>query len=592
MENPRPGHVDLLEFGEAEVWRPAHRSATAPGGPVAILLARGVISADQLEAARERQRGSLRLGILDALVETEAIERPAAMEALAESFGVPFVRITSNDVDMDVFTKLPVEYLKKKLVLPIGRNEENHFVVGVTDPADIFLIDDLKRHLGSQIRLVLLMGEDIRHVIEELSVSPNQQVEDIIKDIAEDSVEVVNKRDDEINDLEKIAGESPVIRYVNFLISSAVKEDASDIHIEPTEARLRVRLRIDGVLFEQPQCPPIQMHAAIISRLKIMSNLDIAERRLPQDGRIRATVHGRTVDLRVSMLPLAHGEKCVIRILDNRSIMVGLENLGMWDDTLDTFRNEIIQPHGIVLVTGPTGSGKSTTLYSALRVMDSSRLNISTVEDPVEYELDTINQVAVHDKIGMSFAAALRSLLRQDPDVVMVGEIRDEETARIAVQASLTGHLVLSTLHTNDAPSSITRLVNIGVEPYLISAALNAVLAQRLVRRLCEHCKTTMTEIPSRVAVYLERRNFDPENLYVGAGCDKCRQTGYKGRLGIYEMLTLNDELRDIVTRNPSLNELRAAAKAAGMRSLREDGMKKLSVGLTTVDELMRVTET
>jgi type IV pilus assembly protein PilB len=334
------------------------------------------------------------------------------------------------------------------------------------------------------------------------------------------------------------------------------------------------------------------MHAAIISRLKIMANLDISERRLPQDGRIRATVHGRNVDLRVSTLPITHGEKCVIRILDNRSILVGLENLGMLPDTLETFREQILQPHGIVLVTGPTGSGKTTTLYSGLQVMDGDKLNISTVEDPVEYELDFANQVNVHESIGMTFSAALRSLLRQDPDVVMIGEIRDAETARIAIQASLTGHLVLSTLHTNDAPSSITRLINIGVEPYLISASVNAVIAQRLVRKICSNCKQPLTNPRENILAYLRKFNQEKLELFQGAGCEKCRQSGYKGRLGIYELLTLDDNMRDLVTGNPGLTELRRVARDSGMRALREDGLLKVSKGMTTVDEIMRVTET
>ena len=383
----------------------------------------------------------------------------------------------------------------------------------------------------------------------------------------------------------------PVIRYVNSLISSAVAEEASDIHIEPRENELHVRFRIDGRLFDQP-APPIRMHPPIISRLKIMANLDIAERRLPQDGRIRMNVNGGPIDLRVSTLPINHGEKCVIRILNERAISVGLECLGMAPVTLEAFRRQIFQPHGIVLVTGPTGSGKSTTLYSALQVMDADRLNISTVEDPVEYELDSINQVHVHDNIGMTFAAALRSLLRQDPDIIMVGEIRDEETARVAVQASLTGHLVLSTLHTNDAPSSITRLINIGIEPYLISAAMNAVIAQRLVRRICPDCKQSMEQLPTREAAFLEKHCSGRKgHLFHGIGCESCRQTGYKGRVGLYELLELDDDMRDVITRNPPLSELRSLAAGKGMKSLREDGLEKAYAGDTTVEEIIRVTE-
>ncbi|MFA6133126.1 MAG: GspE/PulE family protein [Phycisphaerae bacterium] len=579
--------ADQVEF--AELWRPVD-SRSALSGPEGILLKRGKITAAQLSEAAKKQLDNPRHSLLQILVNSGVIDETLALQAVAEYFRLPFARIVTANIEPEVLELLPMDYVKAKMVLPI-RRVEKAILVALTDPADIFLIDDLKRRIGGPIQLVVTPASDILKVIEELSTPAGQQVDDIIKDIAEDSVEVVDRKAEEVADLEKIAGESPVIRYANFLISSAVKEGASDIHIEPSENRLRIRYRIDGLLFEQ-QAPPMQLHAAIISRLKIMANLDIAERRLPQDGRIRATVHGRTVDLRVSTLPINHGEKCVIRILDNRSIMVGLENLGMHPDTLEAFRRQIDQPHGIILVTGPTGSGKSTTLYSALGVMDSDKMNISTVEDPVEYELGSINQVHVHESIGMTFSAALRSLLRQDPDVIMIGEIRDDETARIAVQASLTGHLVLSTLHTNDAPSSITRLINIGVEPYLISASLNAVIAQRLVRKVCTHCKAPVKTIRESAMAYLKKVGSDITTIYQGAGCEKCRQTGYKGRIGIYEMLELNDTLRDVITSNPALTDLRRIANESGMRTLRQDGLMKVAQGTTTIDELMRVTET
>ncbi len=583
----KPHPAEQVEF--AELWRPA-QDASAPRGPERILLEKGYITAEKLDAALKEQKENPRLSILQALVASKAIDEILALQAVAAYFKLPFKRIALADIDQGLVEQLGLEFLSAKQVLPICRIERS-VAVGITDPADIFLIDDLKRRLGAPLRLVVVPPADILKVLEELSATNAQQVDEIIKDIADDAVEVVDRKAEEVADLEKIAGESPVIRYVNYLIASSVKEGASDIHIEPGEERLRIRLRIDGILFEQ-QAPPMQMHAAIISRLKIMANLDISERRLPQDGRIRATVHGRTVDLRVSTLPITHGEKCVIRILDNRSILVGLENLGMWTDNLAAFREQILQPHGIILVTGPTGSGKTTTLYSALRVMDGDKLNISTVEDPVEYELDFANQVNVHESIGMSFGAALRSLLRQDPDIVMVGEVRDGETARIAIQAALTGHLVLSTLHTNDAPSSITRLINIGVEPFLISASLNLVVAQRLVRRVCANCKQPVTDPKESVLAYLRKFGVENTKLFQGAGCDKCRQTGYKGRLGIYELLMMTDKLRDVVTSNPGLTELRRAAQEEGMRSLRDDGLLKISAGLTTVDEIMRVTET
>jgi type IV pilus assembly protein PilB len=584
---PNPAAGETVDF--AEVWRPS-RDVASCHGPEQILLTQGKITTADLASAAARRQDNPRLTVLEALIQANVIDEIIALQAVAEYFRLPFARVNSSQVEAAVFELLPHDYLKAKTVLPVRRNGET-VLLAISDPADIFLIDDLKRRIRGKVQLVVSPKGDIAKTVEELSVSPTQQVDEIIKDIAEDSVEVVDRKNEEVADLEKIAGESPVIRYANFLISSAVREGASDIHIEPGENRLRIRYRIDGILFEQ-QAPPMQLHAAITSRLKIMANLDIAERRLPQDGRIRATVHGRTVDLRISTLPIIHGEKCVIRILDNRSILVGLDNLGMASGTLEALRRQIDQPHGIILVTGPTGSGKSTTLYSALRVMDGEKLNISTVEDPVEYELDSVNQVNVHDSIGMSFSAALRSLLRQDPDIIMIGEIRDAETARIAVQASLTGHLVLSTLHTNDAPSSITRLINIGVEPYLISASVNAVIAQRLVRRICPNCKAEVKTFKENVAAYLKRYEADVKTLYQGAGCDKCRQTGYKGRVGIYELMELNDDLRDIITANPSLTDLRRAACQTGMRNLRQDGLEKVAGGQTTVEELMRVTET
>jgi type IV pilus assembly protein PilB len=482
-----------------------------------------------------------------------------------------------------------MNFIREKNVIPIRRGEKG-IVLGVSDPADIFLVENVGRQIRKPLELVVVPPADIEAVCEEMSASPAEQVDDFIKDISEDSVEVVDEKEEEVADLEKIAGESPVIRYVNFMISSAVKDDVSDIHIEPCENKLRVRCRIDGILFEQ-HAPPLQMHAAIISRLKIMANLDIAERRLPQDGKIRATVHGRTVDLRVSTLPTTQGEKCVIRILDQRSISVGLENLGMRKEVLEGFREQILQPHGVVVVTGPTGSGKSTTLYSGLAIMDSAVLNISTVEDPVEYEVGYANQIQVHDSIGMSFAAALRSLLRQDPDVIMVGEIRDEETGRIAIQAALTGHMVLSTLHTNDAPSSITRMINIGVEPFLISAAVNGILAQRLIRRICPNCKEVVKDVPTTWSAALDACGLSADELYHGAGCDKCRDTGYKGRMGIHELLIINEEMRGIIASNPDLTELKRASREVGMKTLRQDGMIKAIEGHTTIEEVLRVAE-
>jgi len=558
-------------------------------GPERLLLEAGQVTIEQIELAETRRKEHPRMSVLDVLVQDKIIDANQALQTVAMYFKLPFLRVAAADVDERTLALLPMDYCKTKKVLPL-RKSEHGVVVALSDPADIFLIDDIKRRIDGPIKLAVAPPGDIQRTLEDLSADPNEQVDEIIKGISEDAVEVVDSPTEDVADLEMLAGESPVIRYVNFLISSAVREGASDIHIEPGETRLRIRCRIDGVLFDQT-APPGRMHSAIISRLKIMANLDISERRLPQDGRVRASVHGRAIDLRVSTLPVIHGEKCVIRILDARSTQVGLANLGFQPGTLEAFKNEILQPHGIVLVTGPTGSGKSTTLYSSLRIMDGDRLNISTVEDPVEYELDFCNQVNVHEAIGMTFGAALRSLLRQDPDVIMVGEIRDQETARIAIQAALTGHMVLSTLHTNDAPSSVTRLMNIGVEPFLIGASLNGILAQRLVRRICAECRQPMTDLPESLVTFLREGGIKPDKLFRGKGCDKCRGTGYRGRVGIYEFLEVTSDLRRIVSKGPTLNELRDAAKAAGMKTLREDGLIKAAQGLTTIEEVMRVTE-
>jgi len=390
-------------------------------------------------------------------------------------------------------------------------------------------------------------------------------------------------------DIEAEAESSPIVRYVNHIIQTALKEGASDIHIEPDEKTLKVRFRIDGILFES-MSPPKKMHAAITSRLKIMANLDIAERRLPQDGRIRCAVLGRKLDLRVSTVPTPKGEKTVMRILDSRSISVSLDDLGFAQDTLTIWKNQIDQPHGIILVTGPTGSGKTTTLYSSIRQMDTRRMNVSTVEDPIEYNLAGITQIQTHEKIGMTFAKALKALLRQDPDVIMVGEIRDQETALTAIQAALTGHLVLSTLHTNDAPSSITRMINIGIEPFLVAAALNGVLAQRLVRKICPHCAVEQP-IPEDMRDFVLTHGIDRPTLKQGVGCASCRQTGYSGRLGLYELLVLDDFLRDKVAANPNVVEFRRLCIERGMTSLRDDGFAKVREGRTTVEEVLRVTE-
>ena len=557
-----------------------------------VLLNAKAITAEQLTSARNVVEKSPGKPLADVFHEM-GIDEPALQQGVAKVTGLPFERIDPEKLTAEYqVNKLTLDYCQKHGVLPLRRQGPRLFL-GITDPYNLPLIEEIRHRLSQPIKAVIVCSADINSYIEFRKESDGEddaaeRVNEIIAGIEEDDVEIVETAEED-HDLEKMAGESPVIRFVNYLIFNAVKEGASDIHIEPQEKKLQIRYRIDGVMFESMN-PPHHMKSAIISRLKIMANLDISERRLPQDGRIRAMVHGRKLDLRVSTLPMVQGEKVVLRILDTRSIQVDLDSLGMDDDMLLMWRHQIAQPHGIILVTGPTGSGKTTTLYSSLGQMDRSKLNISTAEDPVEYHLNGINQTQIHDRIGMTFAAALRALLRQDPDVVMVGEIRDTETGKIAIQASLTGHLVLSTLHTNDAPSAITRLINIGVEPYLIGSALNATLAQRLVRKICENCKVKDTPTGD-VVDHLAMHGIHMDELCKGEGCDKCRNTGYQGRLGLYELLVLDDNLRDKIAGNPNVTEFRRMCIERGMVTLREDGFKKVAAGHTTVDEILRVTE-
>ena len=480
-------------------------------------------------------------------------------------------------------------------VLPL-RFDGARLVVATASPDDVFLLDEVKRKLGLQaVRHVLASAGDIAAALQSVneadarSKSDDFDLDSILNSIEDEEDIELEQEDVNERNFEQEAESSPVVKYVNHIIQLALKEGASDIHIEPDEKVLKVRFRIDGVLFEM-LTPPKKMHAALTSRIKIMSNLDIAERRLPQDGRIRCTVLGRKLDLRVSTVPTPKGEKTVMRILDSRSINVSLDELGFSEDALTVWKKQIEKPHGILLVTGPTGSGKTTTLYSSIRQMDTRRMNISTVEDPIEYNLAGITQIQTHERIGMTFGKALKSLLRQDPDVVMLGEIRDAETAGTAIQAALTGHLVLSTLHTNDAPSSITRMINIGVEPFLVGAALNAVLAQRLVRKICTKCAEDRP-IEAEMAEFLETHGINSPTLRIGRGCPACRQTGYSGRVGLYEMLVLDDFLRDKIASSPNVVEFRRLCVERGMSTLREDGFSKVKAGKTTVEEVLCATE-
>jgi len=575
--------------GLSDLYSPEPTSQTHVRDAADILLEMNKITDEQYGRLRRELMNRPGIDAATWLLKEGLVNADDVLQAKAQMGGMEFRCITPQEVDKAAFEKLDLTFIQRSSIVPIAV-EDNELLVATSEPANIFAIEDVKRQTAMDVRVVVCSPDDIVAVCESFKVeedSVDYNLDDIINDMTE--VEVVQDEEDDSEDLESMAGQSPVIKFVNYLISNAVREGASDIHIEPKDKKTKIRYRIDGVLFEAMQAPN-KMHPAIVSRIKIMANLDISERRLPQDGKVSAIIGGRAIDLRISTLPTNRGEKTVIRVLDSNSICRGLEYVGMESDVSTEFAEQVAMPHGILLVTGPTGSGKSTTLYSALAEMDGERLNVSTVEDPVEYELGFCNQVQVSERVGMTFAAALRSLLRQDPDVIMIGEIRDNETARIAVQAALTGHLVLSTLHTNDAASSVTRLVNIGIDSYLIAASLNAAVAQRLVRRICPKC-TEPYKVPDRLRRYVERSGAKPGELVHGAGCDACRGSGYSGRVGIFEMLVVDDKFRDIINQDCSVANMRRAFHESGRDSLFDDGMKKVQKGLTTVEEVLRVTE-
>ncbi len=573
--------------GLSELYCPEQTSKTHTQDIVDVLLDMGKINKKQHANLRKKQKANPVSDVSALLSKTEKISTDDILTAQAKMHGLEFRHIEPDEVQDKAFSRLELEYIKSNRIMPVEVHGKK-LIVATSRPADLFVIEDVKSQTQMDVEAFVCTDEDIDKVCRSFDGQKSEyNIDDIMGDMAD--VEVIQDQQDDSEDLEQMAGQSPVIKFVNYLISNAVREGASDIHIEPKEKVMKTRYRIDGVLFEMMESP-LKMHPAIVSRIKIMANLDISERRLPQDGKIKVNIGGRGIDLRISTLPTNHGEKVVIRVLDSKSIIRGLEQLGMESDVMAAFGEQVALPHGILLVTGPTGSGKSTTLYSALCQMDGEKLNISTVEDPVEYELDFCNQVQIYEKIGLDFATSLRSLLRQDPDVIMIGEIRDNETARIAVQAALTGHLVLSTLHTNDAASSITRLVDIGIDSYLIAASLNAVLAQRLVRKICPKCKKKY-QVPDKMREYIKRCGIKTRNFYHGAGCKNCRDSGYVGRVGIYELLAVDDAFRDMINKDSSVNNMRRVFHKSGHRNLFEDGLIKVNHGLTTIEEVLRVTE-
>jgi type IV pilus assembly protein PilB len=554
-----------------------------------LLLAKGLIQQDQLDRALEEQKRSGHQKLLgEMLVELRLCTEDQIVEALAQAYQVPYARVSPKIADPKVIQVLPKDFLEKHQTLPLYL-VEGILTVAVPEPANVFLLEEIERLSGYQVQVVAATARDIKSTLQ--AYLPNDKVfviDDIIEEVEPSEFNVIEQPVQDVVNLEVAAGDSPVIKLVNYIIYNAVKEGASDIHVEPGDSMLRIRYRIDGCLTEKLR-PPHQMHAAVASRIKIMAGLDISERRLPQDGGIHVMMDKRPVDLRVSTMPGKYGEKVVIRVIDNEKASVNLEKLGFSYDTLKGWRKLINVPNGIVLVTGPTGSGKSTTLYASLQEMNGGEVNICTVEDPIEYALSGVNQFQVNEKAGFTFATALRALLRQDPDILMVGEVRDIETAKLATQAALTGHLVLSTLHTNDAPGAITRLYNLGIEPYLVGATVVGVMAQRLVRKLCQHCKEPYTPGMNEKR-QIERTAGNIDTLYKAKGCQRCRNLGFSGRIGIYELLVPDDSMIEQISQGATLNDLRDNAKKKGMTTLRGDGMEKVKAGITTLDEIYRVT--
>ncbi len=551
------------------------------------LLEAGLVTEEHLKRAREIENGDGG-SVSTALVKLGAIGEEQLLRFLSDLYGTQAVNLEQTEVDPAVVRMIPSEVANKFQVLPIAR-VGRQLTVAMTNPANFFAIDDIKFITGHEVRVLVATEGQLKRSIDKYYESAGS-MDDIMRTVEED-VEVVEASEDDSIDAGTAAAEqAPVVKFVNGLISEAVRRGASDIHIEPYERTLRVRFRIDGTLYEM-MSPPHKLRAAVTSRLKIMADLDIAERRVPQDGRIKVRLGGKQVDLRVSTLPCIYGEKIVLRILDKANLTLDLTRLGFEPRALDGFLRAIAMPYGMVLVTGPTGSGKTTTLYSALSKVNTPEVNIMTAEDPVEYNLDGINQVNVNEAVELTFAAALRAFLRQDPNIVMVGEMRDKETASIAVKAALTGHLVLSTLHTNDAPSTINRLVNMGIESFLVNSSVNLVCAQRLVRRTCERCREPQTLPPDQ----LLDAGFEPAEiaglqLWRGRGCERCANTGYKGRVGLFEVMEMTEGLRQLVLDNAPISEMRRVAVQEGMLTLRRSGLRKVRDGLTTLEEVVRET--
>ena len=542
-----------------------------------ILIKNRIITEEQLEQALQRQRETGdSLGRV--LIELKMVSEGALTSILARQIGLKYVDLANYDVDISASSLVDAEVARRYTLIPIGF-ENDKLVVAMADPTNVFALDDVRIMTGMQIEPVVATKEDIVAAINRYC-----RTETDIDLSTEDFTERVSEEGGEAD-----AEDAPIVKYVNLLITEAVNDRASDVHIEPMEHDVRVRFRIDGVLHEIRRNPK-QIHAGVVARIKVMADMNIAEKRLPQDGRASVEIMGKPIDLRVASLPTIYGEKVVLRVLDKSASLMGLEELGFSEDTLEVYSRSFHKPYGTIMVTGPTGSGKTTTLYATLNVLNTIRKNIITVEDPVEYRLPLINQVQVHYRAGLTFASALRSILRCDPDIVMIGEIRDPESAQIAIESALTGHLVLSTLHTNDAPSALTRLLEMGIEPFLIASAVDCVSSQRLARRLCERCKEPYEPDEE----YLNKIGFTWEDmsehvLFKARGCPACNNTGFKGRIGIYEVLEVTENIEHLVARNAPHVEIAEMARSEGMRTMREEGYVKVRQGITSLEEVLRV---
>jgi general secretion pathway protein E/type IV pilus assembly protein PilB len=553
------------------------------------LVQKGVLRDGDLPALLEARKAAPGRPLHDLIIERGLAKEEEVLKVLADEFGMELVDLTTVQVEADVLKTMPTKLVHRRSLMPL-RRENGALVVATGDPLDVYSLDELRTLTGLHVIPVLASPREIARLIKTHFGVGGETVTAMVAERG-DGLEVLQEMEADDSELAKMAQEASVVKLVNEILIEAINERASDIHLEPQEHELRIRYRIDGLLQTQKLPPEIhRFQAAIISRLKIMARLNIAEKRLPQDGRIKMRVQGKEVDVRVSIIPMSHGEGIVLRILDKSRMVFNLANLGMLKDTYALFRKMIDQPHGIILVTGPTGSGKSTTLYSALNEIKDETLKIVTIEDPVEYQMEAISQIQVHPKIGLTFAAGLRSILRHDPDVVLIGEIRDLETAENAIHASLTGHLVFSTLHTNDAPSAFTRLIDMGVEPFLVGSTIEGVMAQRLVRSICPECKVDYE--PDYDALPKDfPRPQGRFKLWKGSGCRACRQTGYRGRLGIFELMVTGDTIRELCVQRVNAVVIRNQALKEGMITLRQDGWRKVIQGMTTIEEVARNTQ-